>query len=154
MYQLRTEQLLAAPVEKIWEFIASPGNLKLITPPDMGFTITTPQSSVPMYPGMIIGYIVAPFAGLKTRWITEITQVEPMRFFVDEQRVGPYRLWHHEHHVSAIDKKTTQMKDLVSYQLPFGCVGKCAHRAFVHKRLQSIFAFRRQKLTELFGAAS
>lgn len=96
-YQFYREQIIPASKSKVWDFISSPANLKKITPPEMGFDITTPYLAEKMYAGMIISYQVRVLPGFTTNWVTEITQVREGEYFIDEQRMGPYRLWHHQH---------------------------------------------------------
>jgi len=102
MYQLKASQRIPATKEEVWDFISSPKNLKEITPDYMGFEI---KGELPekMYPGMFIEYRVSPVLGIKMTWVTEITHVDEGKFFVDEQRVGPYSIWHHQHHIEEID---------------------------------------------------
>ena len=149
-YQFTATQKIPASIEQVWDFISSPNNLKEITPAYMGFEITSPGLPEKMYPGMIISYKLSPLLGIKMTWVTEITQVEHHRYFVDEQRIGPYSLWHHQHHFKAVPGGV-EMTDLVHYRLPLGILGKLAHVLFVKKQLQTIFDYRIQKLGELFG---
>lgn len=149
IYTLMAKQELPLKIEEAWKFFSTPENLVLITPPHMEFVITSGKATK-MYSGQIISYKVSPVSGIKTNWITEITQVEQGKFFVDEQRFGPYRMWHHEHHFTESEKGII-MFDKVSYKLPFGFIGRLAHLIFVRKQLESIFQFREHKLTELFG---
>jgi ligand-binding SRPBCC domain-containing protein len=148
IYTLEIKQFLNISLNEAWDFFSSPGNLSKITPEHMGFIITsgTPKK---MYTGQIITYKVAPFPGFKTNWVTEITHVSEQRFFVDEQRFGPYRMWHHEHHFEVQDNGVL-MTDRVSYKLPFGILGRIAHGLFVKKQLTQIFAFREKILNQLF----
>lgn len=150
LYQLKSEQKLPISLAQAWEFLSSPNNLKRITPPAMNFTVTSQGAEDPMYAGMIITYKVCPFLGIPMTWVTEITQVEKERFFVDEQRVGPYRLWHHEHHIEAIPGGVL-MRDQVSYQPPLGILGDLAHSLWIRKQLQAIFQYREKALIEIFG---
>lgn len=148
-YQLKAEQIVHGSLEQVWDFISSPKNLKEITPDYMGFEIKTDLVEK-MYPGIMIGYYVKPLLGIPMTWLTEITHVVDHHFFVDEQRIGPYQLWHHQHILERIDDTTVRMKDVVTYQLPLGILGKIAHRLFVKKQLASIFDYRTQKVNELF----
>lgn len=150
VYQLYQEQKLKANRDEIWDFISSPGNLKKITPPYMGFDITSENLSEKMYPGMIISYKVSPLFNFKMNWVTEITQVREKEYFVDEQREGPYTLWHHQHHIYAIDEGVL-MTDLVTYRPPFGFLGSLANQFLIKKQLNEIFEFRREALKRLFG---
>ena len=104
----------------------------------------------PMYPGQIIQYIVTPILGIKTKWVTEITQVCDHEFFIDEQRFGPYALWHHKHFIKEIPGGV-EMIDIVDYKLPFGLLGRIAHPLLVKGKLNEIFEYRYNKLIELFG---
>jgi len=128
-YQFKRALKINASLEEIWNFISSPENLKEITPDYMGFDITTEHLAKKMYPGMIISYRVKPLFGISTTWVTEITQVKDKEYFVDEQRVGPYKIWHHEHLIQKIEGGVL-MKDILSYQPPFGFLG--ANRRFVY----------------------
>ena len=117
----------------------------------MGFEITSdPDFNQEMYAGQVITYIVKPILGIPLAWMTEITHVQPGRFFVDEQRMGPYKLWHHQHHFKAIEEGV-EMTDLVHYRLPLGFLGAIAQRLFVRRQLDEIFEYRWRKLEELFG---
>ena len=133
-----------------WQFISRPENLKQITPQSMGFEIVTTDLPETMYPGMIIEYRVSPFRGLRQRWVTEITHVQEGSYFVDEQRVGPYAMWHHEHFIEPIEAGV-RMKDIISYKLPLGPLGCIANRLLVHRQLETIFAYRKAALERIFG---
>lgn len=149
LYQLQAKQKVPISLEKAWDFLSDPKNLKIITPPEMGFHILS-GADRPMYPGQIIHYLVSPVKGVKTQWVTEITHVVDKQFFVDEQRFGPYKLWHHKHFIKSIEGGV-EMEDIVHYKLPFGFLGTIAHALFVRKKLETIFEFRRKKLIECFG---
>lgn len=117
----------------------------------MAFTVTSPiQADEKMYPGMIITYKVSPVAGIKLNWMTEITQVSDQKYFIDEQRFGPYKFWHHQHHFKAVPGGV-EMTDILTYGLPMGIFGNIANSVFVARKLQQIFNFRKQKTIELFG---
>lgn len=149
IYSLEVKQFVNLSLVEAWDFFSSPGNLAKITPEHMGFEITSGQTEK-MYPGQVITYKVSPFRVFKTNWVTEITHVSDGQFFVDEQRFGPYRMWHHEHR---FDEKCdgVLMTDFVSYKLPFGFLGRIAHFLFVKNQLKQIFAFREVRLKEMFG---
>jgi len=149
-YQFKREQFIQEPIESIWDFISSPRNLKAITPDYMGFDITTENLPEKMYEGMIISYKVSPLLGIKTTWVTEITHVEENRYFVDEQRIGPYKLWHHQHFLEEKEGGTL-MIDIVSYSPPFGFIGSLLNIIAIRKKLTEIFDYRTQVLNELFG---
>ena len=116
----------------------------------MGFRITSGEPKK-MYPGQIISYQVGILPGLKSNWVTEITHIGKFKYFVDEQRFGPYKMWHHEHHFEQTSIGT-RMIDIVSYKLPFGFIGRIAHTLFVKKQLNAIFSYRYEKLNALFNA--
>lgn len=149
IYTLRTIQKLPVSRQEAWEFLSDPQNLKAITPAYMGFDITG-GGDKPMFAGQIIQYIVTPVAGIKTNWVTEITHVKEPEYFVDEQRFGPYALWHHKHFLKDIDGGV-EMEDIVDYKLPFGFVGRMVHPFLVQPKLKEIFEYRRKKLIEIFG---
>ena len=149
LYSLETVQRLPISVEEAWKFFSNPGNLKIITPEYMGFDITS-GGDRPMFAGQIIQYIVKPVAGIKTKWVTEITHVQEPYHFVDEQRFGPYDLWHHKHFFREIERGV-EMEDIIDYKLPFSVLGRMVHKPIVRPKLEEIFAFRRKKLIELFG---
>ncbi len=148
-YSLKTEQKLPISLQEAWDFFSSPKNLSKITPKHMGFIITN-QPSETMFEGQIITYKVSPLLGIKINWMTEITTVKDNEYFIDEQRFGPYSLWHHRHHFYEIDGGI-KMIDEVNYKLPFGFLGSIAHRLFVRKKLKSIFEYREKVLIEMFG---
>ena len=149
MYTLERIQKVPISIEEAWDFFQNPGNLATITPDYMGFNIL---SKVPdqMYPGLFIDYKVSPLLGIKMNWTTEITHVDGPHYFVDEQRVGPYSIWHHEHHFKAIPGGV-EMLDRVSYKIPLGILGKLAHPIIVRPKLEEIFDYRFKKVEELFG---
>ena len=149
LYSLHTVQKLPVSIEEAWKFFSDPKNLKVITPEYMGFDITS-GGDRPMFAGQIIQYIVKPVAGIKTKWVTEITHVQAPFHFVDEQRFGPYDLWHHKHFFREIDGGV-EMEDIIDYKLPFGVLGQLVHKPVVRKKLEEIFDFRRKKLLEIFG---
>jgi len=148
-YQFIKEQKINASIDEIWEFISSPRNLKKITPEYMGFDITSGDPPEKMYPGMIISYKVSPLLGIKMTWVTEITHVREKEYFVDEQRIGPYSMWHHEHKIEAIEGGVL-MHDIISYRPPFGILGTLANRLFIRKQLEEIFNYRREVLEGIF----
>lgn len=150
-YQKRATQKVNASIDEIWDFISSPRNLKEITPPYMGFDITSKDLPEKMYAGMIISYKVSPVAGIKTNWVTEITHVEDKRYFVDEQRIGPYAMWHHQHWIEPLESGGVLMKDIVTYQPPFGFLGALANSLMIRKKLDEIFDYRTAAVEKKFG---
>lgn len=151
MYQFKRSQLVNAPIDVVWDFISSPVNLKEITPDHMGFDITSGDLPDKMHPGMIISYQVSPLLGIKMKWVSEIKNVVDHQFFVDEQRVGPYKMWHHQHHIEAKGNQTL-MHDIISYIPPYGVLGRMANTLFIQKNLHDIFDYRSQKLATIFPA--
>ncbi len=149
LYTFEQTQILPASAAEVWTFISSPKNLKNITPDYMGFDIITKNLPDKMYPGMIIAYRVSPVLGIKTTWVTEITHVEEGKYFVDEQRIGPYAMWHHQHHIQPIDDGVL-MRDIINYSPPMGPLGALANSLFISKKLEEIFSFRTQKLNMYF----
>lgn len=149
IYTLHRKQNLPITKEKAWEFLSSPSNLKTITPDYMSFDIIS-GGDRPMYPGQIIQYIVTPIMGIKTKWVTEITHVREGHYFVDEQRFGPYSLWHHKHFIKKIEGGV-EMEDVIDYKVPFGILGQIVHPFLVKPKLEEIFNYRNKKLIEIFG---
>lgn len=153
-YHLAFSQQLPVSLKEAWDFFSSPLNLAKITPAEMAFTVTSGlKENQKMYPGMIITYKITPVLGIKLDWMTEITQVKAEDYFIDEQRFGPYKFWHHQHHFSTI-AGGVQMDDILTYGLPFGIIGQAANALLVANKLQEIFSFRKQKVTEIFGEIS
>lgn len=149
-YQLIKTQKLPDTINEIWNFISEPANLKEITPEHMGFVVTNNSGAEKMYPGMIITYKVSPLLGIKLNWMTEITHVKDYEYFVDEQRIGPYSLWHHQHKIEAIEGGVL-MTDIVTYQPPFGIMGALANSLIIKNQLQQIFDYRTVALEKRFG---
>lgn len=149
IYTKTCKQKLPISLNEAWEFFSNPRNLKTITPDYMGFVIQS-GADKPMFPGQIIQYIVTPVLGIKTKWVTEITHVQDQKYFVDEQRYGPYSLWHHKHFLKEIPNGV-EMEDIIDYKIPMGILGQMIHPILVKPKLDEIFEYRRTKLIELFG---
>ena len=147
-YLLQRIQHLPVSTQQAWQFFSSPLNLPFITPPWLNLT---PVNEVPneMFPGMIIRYRVTPHPGWTVTWISEITRVDPPRYFVDRQRSGPYRFWHHQHHFRPVSGGV-EMTDKVSYGLKCNLFGKVIHTFFVRPRLEEIFNYRCRALAQRF----
>jgi ligand-binding SRPBCC domain-containing protein len=145
-------QFVPASLDVVWDFFSSPTNLSKITPPEMGFIITSPAHAE-MYPGMFITYKVSPALGIKLNWVTEITQISEKKFFIDEQRRGPYSTWHHEHHFNEVEGGV-EMHDLLYYQLPFSFIGGLVDLLFVQNKVKQIFSYRENRILELFPQAN
>lgn len=117
----------------------------------MAFVVTSDYTEGDkMYPGMIITYKVSPLPGIRLNWMTEITHAKEKEYFVDEQRFGPYALWHHQHHFKAI-KGGVLMTDLLHYAIPYGFIGRMANSLLVAKKIRKIFDFREKAIRDLFG---
>ena len=147
IHYLETTQWVAWDKNKVWRFFSNPHNLSLLTPPSLRFKVvgSTPET---IYPGLMIEYRVSPFRAFKMQWLTEITHVREGEYFVDEQRTGPYRLWHHEHFFRPVDKGI-EIHERVTYQLPFGILGNFFHPFLVQPKLKEIFSYREKKLLHL-----
>ena len=149
MYQFKTTQKLNISINEAWSFLSNPKNLKDITPKYMRFDIISGDDKK-MFPGQIIEYILTPVFNIPFKWVTEITHVKQKKYFVDEQRFGPYSFWHHKHFIKEVEDGVI-MEDIVHYKLPLGIIGRLAHRLFVRNKVEEIFSFRRKKLDSLFN---
>jgi ligand-binding SRPBCC domain-containing protein len=149
LHRLEVCQRLALSSEAAWDFFSDPANLASITPPWLAFEIASPLPAA-IHPGLIIRYRIRPLGRAALSWVTEITHLRVGEFFVDEQRFGPFRFWHHQHHFRPCTGGV-EMTDLVHYRLPFGPLGEFFHRWLVETRLQAIFSYRRQILANRFG---
>jgi ligand-binding SRPBCC domain-containing protein len=150
VHTLHTTQTIRATRQEAWDFFSNPRNLARITPPELGFEILTPDLPPRMRQGMLITYRVRPLLRLPMTWLSEITLVEEGQRFIDEQRIGPYALWHHEHEFHDLGDGRIQMTDKATYVLPFAPLGDLAHPWLVRPQLQRIFAHREQAVRELF----
>lgn len=150
IYQLKTSQKLPIPIDKAWDFFSNPANLSKITPEWLNFEVT---STLPdkMYAGLIITYFVRPLLNIPQTWVTEITHVNEPNYFVDEQRFGPYKMWHHEHIFKPLPDGQILMEDIVSYAVPFGFIGRVANKLLISKKINEIFNYRRKILEKMFG---
>ena len=149
-YSFQTIQRIPISLEQAWDFFSNPANLQRITPDGMGFEIISQFHGNRMYPGQLIEYKVKPLLGVPLYWMTEITHVQDRLYFIDEQRFGPYALWHHQHHFKAIEGGV-EMIDIVHYRIPLGMLGDIANRLLVRAKLKSIFDFRFEAVEKLFG---
>jgi ligand-binding SRPBCC domain-containing protein len=149
MNQLIRKQRLPISLEEAWEFFSSPKNLEKITPGDMKFVITNDPPEK-MHAGMVITYKVTPLLNIPLSWMTEITQVKEPFFFIDDQRSGPFKVWHHQHHFREIEGGV-EMTDIVTYAAPFGILGRFAEKLVVDRKVRGIFDFRFKLLEEKFG---
>ncbi len=152
-YCLKRVQVLPVSLATAWEYFSSPKNLAKITPAYMKFKITSEFHFEKMYAGQIIAYTVSPLFNIPLNWMTEITHVKLHEYFIDEQRIGPYVLWHHQHHFIEVPGGV-EMTDIVNYKIPLGLLGGIAHKLFIRKQLEEIFDFRFNALEKLFGTES
>jgi ligand-binding SRPBCC domain-containing protein len=148
MKHLTFEQFLPITLDQAWTFFSSPKNLNLITPPEMDFRILD-ELPEQMYQGMLIRYKIKPMLNIPLDWVTEITVIKDHQFFIDEQRKGPYRIWHHEHHFKVVEGGVL-MTDKLYYDIGMGFIGTLAGKLWVDKQVKSIFEFRSNKLIDLF----
>lgn len=149
VYRLTAVQYLPISMEEAWDFLSDPNNLKKITPESMDFQIIS-GADQPMFPGQIIQYTVNPLPFYKTKWVTEITHVQHLSYFVDEQRFGPYKLWHHKHFIKPVEGGV-EMIDVIDYLPTFGILGRLANKILVQKELKKIFLYRQKQLDLKFG---
>lgn len=152
VYKIETVQHINASIEECWDFFSSPQNLQTITPKNMSFEIEDFDEKR-MYPGQIITYTLKPLFGIKMNWVTIITVSKENQYFIDEQRFGPYKLWHHKHFFEPAENGT-KMTDVVHYVLPFGFLGRIMNHFVVKNKLKSIFDYRLHKIEELFNQKS
>lgn len=153
VHVIRTVQQIPASVEETWSFFSNPANLQKITPAYMDFRTISKYHGDTIYAGQVIEYRVRPLLGIPVYWMTEITHVKAHEYFVDEQRVGPYSLWHHQHHFRKVNGGV-EMTDIVHYKMPFWILGEVANTLLVRQQLQHIFDYRRQQVESAFGAAA
>ena len=151
LHTFQTTQFIKSDINTVWEFMSSPKNLATITPEYMQFEVLSDLGDGKMYPGQLIEYYVKPLLGIKLHWVTEITHVQELQFFVDEQRFGPYKFWHHKHFLKQVDGGV-EMFDLVHYQLPLGLLGKLGNELLVKKQLQQVFDYRFKVVDKLFNS--
>jgi len=149
LHRLYQQQIIPTPLDEVWAYFATPHNLNEMTPPDMKFE-TLHGGDEKMFQGQLIEYRVSFMPLIKSRWLTEIAHVEEKAYFVDEQRIGPYRFWYHEHRFETVEAGT-QITDQVTYELPFGVLGDIVHTLWVKHKLNRIFEFRKIKVTKLFS---
>ncbi|MFN0125572.1 MAG: SRPBCC family protein [Verrucomicrobiales bacterium] len=150
IHTLESRQVIPLAIETAWEFFSNPRNLERITPPDLGFKIITPDLPPRIHAGMMIQYQVNALPGIPMTWLTEITQVREREYFVDEQRVGPYALWHHEHCFTDLGNGRAEIHDRVTYRLPLQPFGDLAHPWLVKPRLNQIFEYRKLRVRDMF----
>ncbi|MGE0589328.1 MAG: hypothetical protein AB7O48_12195 [Cyclobacteriaceae bacterium] len=141
IYTFTRKQILPISLEQAWSFFSTPMNLSKITPSSMGFQILYSSGGNRTYAGQLIRYKVTVPPGIRLQWVTEITHVAEPNYFVDEQRFGPYALWHHQHHFKQVGNGV-EMTDEVNYAIPFGILGRLANWLFVERQVNAIFNHR------------
>ena len=144
------KQLIPHPLEMVWAFFSRPENLNNITPEGMSFEIISDIRNVEMYEGMIVQYKISPFLGIKMNWVTEITHIQDKAYFIDEQRFGPYALWHHQHHFQE-QEGGVLMTDILHYKIPYGFIGTIADAVFVENQIEAIFRYRKKAVEKIFN---
>ena len=149
VYSFKTIQILPISMEAAWNFFSNPANLSEITPSNLGFKTISKYHGEKMYPGQVIEYKVSPLLGIPLYWMTEVTHVEHHKYFVDEQRFGPYSMWHHQHHFKEVEEGV-EMTDIVHYKLPFWFFGDIANWFFVKQQLKIIFDYRFNAVKKYF----
>ncbi|RPD41964.1 SRPBCC family protein [Chitinophaga barathri] len=142
-YRIRETQILPVSLAQAWDYFSNPDNLQHITPPALGFRTTSIPQAGRIYPGQVIEYTIRPVMGIPLYWMTEITHVDDQRYFVDEQRFGPYSLWHHQHHFREVSGGV-EMTDIIHYRIPLGWLGDLANTIFVGRQLKELFRYRQQ----------
>jgi len=150
IYTIKEQQFVPVSLEKAWEFFSTPNNLSKITPQEIDFKIISEFYGSTMYPGQIIQYYVRPLLGIKMHWVTEITQVEDKKFFIDEQRFGPYAFWHHQHHFEEVEGGVN-MIDIVHYAIPMGLIGRLMNKLLIAKEVKGIFTYRKKFIESHFN---
>lgn len=129
----------------------NPYNLAIITPPWLHFLVTS-KKKVEMALGAEIEYRFR-WLGIPMYWKTRISSYDPPRQFVDEALRSPYVFWRHLHTFETVEGGT-RVCDAVDYALPFGPLGRLAHRLIVRANLIAIFTFRQQALNRHWGCGA
>ncbi|GCC51779.1 hypothetical protein SanaruYs_20080 [Chryseotalea sanaruensis] len=150
IYTIKRTQFLPISLQEAWDFFSTPNNLEKITPKHMGFNILYRSGGEKMYPGQLIRYKVYGLPFIPMHWVTEITHVQEPNYFVDEQRFGPYALWHHQHQFKEMTGGV-EMVDEVNYGIPLGLLGRLANLMFVGRTVNAIFDHRYKVLEEYFA---
>ena len=150
MQKIETTQRFPINIDTAWDFFSSPHNLTQITPPDIRFTVLSPTGEIKIYPGMFIEYTTTLIAGITIPWVTEITHVSEKKYFVDEQRIGPFSIWHHQHHFETIEGGI-EIKDIVHWKSPAGIFGNILNKLFINNKLHHVFRYRQEMTQKIFG---
>ena len=150
VHNIKSVQKIPSSLENVWEFFSGHNNLQTITPLDVSFKVISKHHGEEVYAGQVIEYKVSPILKIPIYWMTEITHVKDKEYFIDEQRKGPFALWHHQHHFKEIEGGV-EMTDIVHYKNPLGIIGEIGNGLFVKRQLKKIFGYRFQKIGEIFG---
>lgn len=150
IFQISRRTDIAASLDQVWDFFARPENLDRLTPPDLSFRIVSADTGR-MYSGQIIEYRIRIFPLLRVRWLTEIKHVAEGQYFVDEQRIGPYKFWYHEHRFESLPNGRVRMQDLVNYDVGLGWIGVLVNTLVLKRRLNYIFDYRQRVIAQVFG---
>jgi len=150
IYRLHNQQFLPISKETAWRFFSAPQNLQKITPEELDFRMTSPDEGK-VYLGQIITYTIRLNKVFKMNWVTEITGMIHENYFVDEQRFGPYKMWHHRHAFEEVQGGVL-MTDIVHFKIPFLLIAPLAYRFFVKQNLKRIFNYRAEKLNEIVAS--
>ena len=150
VYHIKHTQFINSNIETVWEFFSLPSNLDKITPPAMKFNTLHITGGERMYSGQLICYKVSPLPLFRIRWTTEIKNVSYQKYFIDEQKHGPFSLWYHQH--IFIEKPNgVEMVDEVSYALPLGWIGRVVNLLFMETKVKGIFEYRRKAIDQIFN---
>jgi len=149
IHYFKTSQFIPAPIDLVWDFFSSPGNLKIITPPDLKFSIISELSPENILKGQQIEYYVTPIWHMRVKWVTKISDVREKEYFVDEQLRGPYKLWQHKHFFNQT-AGGMEMNDEISYDIGYGKMGDLLLLPIIRRKIEKIFSFRRKKIAEIF----
>lgn len=149
-YRLERSQTVRLPLGECWQFFSNPRNLEKITPPQLRFRILEGEElPAEIRRGLMIAYKVSPVFRLPLHWLTEITEVRAPHYFCDEQRAGPYKVWHHEHFFQTISETATEVRDVVHYVPPLGPVGAAINALVIRRQLKKIFDYRARVVSQL-----
>ena len=151
LHKLKFNTTINANISDVWAFFINPNNLEVLTPNNMQFKITCDADNT-MYAGKIISYVITPLANIPMTWVTEITQCKELDYFIDEQRFGPYKFWHHVHQFIEDDGKT-KMTDELTYSFYGGAIGDLIQNKIITKKIEGIFNYRSIKINEYFHAS-
>ncbi|QEC41680.1 SRPBCC family protein [Pseudobacter ginsenosidimutans] len=149
-HSIKAVQRIPISVDEAWRFFSVPENLVRITPADFSFQIISHHHGGQIYQGQIIEYNVRPLWNIPWYWMTEITHVQPQQYFVDEQRYGPFGIWHHQHHFAPVDGGV-EMTDIVHYSVPGWWFGSLVNKLVVGKKLEALFRYRFGEIEKMFG---